>query len=183
MSLDPTHPPTPARRHRWLQRLGILVAGACFCGPAIADDEDIQHVVLSDGQVLTATAVSSTPDSVNIVLMNGDSLTLPLDVVVAIDSGSGTAGSDEPVPPDANKGRYFYGPSAFSLGKGNGYFAQRALLLSSAGVGITDNWDVEVGWLLPTLFIPDVGLGFVGTKVSVSAGERLRLMTGPPSMR
>jgi hypothetical protein len=133
-----------------------------------------QQVVLTDGQTLLGTVEPQPDGGIVLILDNGDRLPIPADIVAEI----GAPPDPEAGPPDANRSRYFYGPSAFPLGKGHGYLAQRALVLSSAGYGIVDGWDIEVGSVLPTLFFPEAIVGFVGTKLSTQVTDGVRVMAG-----
>lgn len=143
----------------------LLAASVALAAP--------KEVVLSDGQVLIGE-VEEAEDGIVLVLGDGERLPLPATAIASI----GDAPDADAGPRDANRSRYFYGPSAFSLGKGHGYLAQRALVLSSAGYGIVDGWDIEVGSVLPTAFFPEAFVGFVGTKVSGQVADRVRLMGG-----
>lgn len=71
-------------------------------------------------------------------------------------------------PADANPTRYFYAPSAYSLGHGRGYVSQKEVLITSAAVGITDYLDVQLGTFLPTLLSDDARVAIVGAKASFS---------------
>lgn len=142
---------------------------------AASADDSVRLVVLTDGQSLRGVVDKRDDGDVIVTLADGSQLPIPAALIARIDDAptESTAG-----PSDPNRSRYFYGPSGFSLGQGKGYVAQRALVLSSVGVGIVDGWDLEVGAVLPTLFFPDARIGFVGTKVSGQVADKVRLMGG-----
>ena len=140
-----------------------------------ADVGDAVEVVLSDGQVLAGELVSEDEAGVVLRLADGKELTLDAEVVKKVqevETETGRWGADP------NQNRYLYSPSAFMLGQGNGYLAQRALILTTAGVGIFDFWDLEAGAILPTLFIDGAASGVIGTKLGVPVHEKVRLGAG-----
>ena len=61
--------------------------------------------------------------------------------------------------PNSNATRYLFGPSAFSLKKGEGYYQNTYLVLNSFNVGITNN--ISVGG----------GIEFISTFVSLALGD------------
>lgn len=145
---------------------------------APADEPLLMVVTLSDGQVLNGRVLQLADGSVQLRLADGRELVLPPEVVARMRPAT-TAPATETSRwgPDPNRSRYLYSPSAFSQGHGKGYLAQRALVLSSAAVGISDYVDVEVGLILPTLFTSSP-VGAVGLKVSGPVEENLRLGAG-----
>ena len=113
-----------------------------------------------------ATAQDFEPTH-QVILTDGTELPLPQDAVASIlPFREGAEVGADPWIPDANRTRYFYTPSAFCLGFGKGYIAQRFLVLSSMGIGVLPFLDVELGIVLPTVFIQDAIVGFAGTKAS-----------------
>ncbi len=140
-------------------------------------DGPLLPLTLSDGQTLEARVLARSEDTVIIELRDGQRIELPASAVKSIGStptlaaGLGTWGDDP------NGSRYFYGPSAYALGAGRGYLAQRALAITSVGVGVTDFWDLEAGAILPLLFT-ESPIAVVSTKLSARAGERVRAAVG-----
>jgi hypothetical protein len=130
-------------------------------------------VVLSDGQVLHAKLVEAGPERILLVLGDGTPLVLPAQVLRSVSPASpgGAFG------PDPNRSRTLYSPTAFNLGAGNGYLAQRALVISSVGYGLTDFLDVEAGTVLPLLFT-ESPVGMIGAKASAPLGESFRAGLG-----
>lgn len=135
-------------------------------------------VTLSDGQVLNGRATQLPDGSVRLRLHDGRELGLPAEVVARVRPAVTSPATPPPRwGPDPNRSRYLYSPSAFSQGHGNGYLAQRALVLTSAAVGVSDYVDLEVGLILPTLFTSSP-VGAFGVKVSGPVEEHLRLGAG-----
>ncbi len=144
-------------------------------------------LTLSDGQELRGYLLARSESVVVLELLDGQRLELPARAVraVADEPGAGSVPTT-PAPaatspggfaPDPNSSRYFYSPSAFPLGQGNGYLAQRELAITSAGVGITEFWDIEAGTIVPLLFT-EAPVGLVGTKLTARAGKQWRVGLG-----
>ena len=131
-------------------------------------------VVLSDGQTLNGRVLQADENKVVLVLSDGTVLDLPAAAVrevVTAAQGAGTWGIDP------NRSRYLYSPTAFSLGQGHGYVAQRALVITSAGVGLLDFLDVEAGTVIPALFT-GTPVGVLGAKVGVPLSHQVRIGAG-----
>lgn len=136
----------------------------------------VTHVItLSDGQVLRGRVLEQTPERVVLQLEDGNSLALPRDVVLSVSEPSVESG--EAWGRDPNLSRYLYSPSAFSLGSGKGYLAQRAIVISSAGVGVTDFFDLELGTILPLLF-SDARVGVASGKLGVELSDEVAVGLG-----
>jgi hypothetical protein len=54
--------------------------------------------------------------------------------------------------PNMNAARYFFGPSAIPLEKGDGYFQNADLLVNNINYGITKNFSVQGGGIVPFAF-------------------------------
>jgi hypothetical protein len=146
---------------------------------ALADEPaTIDVVTLSDGQTLTGDVLSaSDADGVTLRLSDGRELRLPADVVKEVSTREVAPGTTGTWGLDPNRGRYLYSPSAFPLGGGNGTFAQRALAISSLGVGVVDGVDVELGTVLPVLFT-GTPVGVVGVKGAARLTDGFRMGVG-----
>ncbi len=140
------------------------------------DDSSSTHIVtLRDGQVLHGRLLRQTPKRIVLQLQDGTPLELPQNVVQSVEEQRFEEG--EHWPRDPNISRYLYSPSAFSLGSGNAYVAQRAIVITSAGLGVTDFFDLEVGTVLPLLFA-DTPVVVGGAKLGVPVSDDLSLGAG-----
>ncbi len=79
--------------------------------------------------------------------------------------------------------RYFFGPSAFNLERGRGYYQNTYLFLNSFNIGITDNFSVGGGFeFISTLVSVANGrfdaIFFLTPKVTTKVHEKVRLGTG-----
>lgn len=147
---------------------------------ALAADPEPDVVVLSDGQELRGEATLLADGAWEIVLSDGRRIVLPADAVRTVREGELPAGTHDPAAweRDPNRTRYFYGPTAFTLGHLNGYVSQKELVLTTVAVGISDYWDLQVGTVLPTLFVEDARIAVAGTKVAVPLHPKLRVGVG-----
>ncbi len=150
-----------------------------FLSIALAAEGDgpLVPITLSDGQQIEARLLARNEKTIIIELRDGQRVELPASAVKAIGSTPSATPAAGDWGEDPNRNRYFYSPSAHSLGAGKGYLAQRALVITSAAVGVTDFWDVEAGAILPLLFT-ESPIAVVGTKLSAKAGERVRAGVG-----
>lgn len=137
---------------------------------------DVVH--LTDGQTLEGSVVSADDTSVVLRLGDGRELAIPRAVVRRIDQRTAAVGTIGTHGIDPNRGRYFYSPAAFPLGKGNVTLAQRALVLTTAAVGVLPGVDLEAGTILPTLFTRQGQVGIIGGKGGVRVSDRVRVGAG-----
>ncbi len=67
--------------------------------------------------------------------------------------------------------RYFFGPSAIPLAKGEGYYQNAYLLANSVQVGVSDNFSMGGGVVIPFMFFITPKFGYkVGEKVYLGGG-------------
>jgi len=163
---------------------------AAFCSVALGDDPPesgdrpaaraaaIDIVQLSDGQTLEGTIVRADDELVVLRLADGRELPIPRVLVRRTDQRTAAIGTMGTWGIDPNRGRYFYAPAAYPLGQGNVTLAQRALVLTTAAVGILPGVDLEVGTILPTLFTRDGQVGIVGGKGAIRVSDRVRIGAG-----
>jgi len=79
--------------------------------------------------------------------------------------------------PNPNDTRYLFGPTAYPLGKGEGYYQNVYILFNTAFVGITDNWDVGGGMELISTLSGNPIL-FVSTKLGFEVVHNFHLAGG-----
>lgn len=147
---------------------------------AVAAASEPDTIVLSDGQELRGEATKLPDGSWEVVLADGKRLVLAADAVRKVREGDAAGDDHDPSAweRDPNRTRYFYGPTAYTLGHLNGYVSQKELLLTTVAVGISDYWDLQVGTVLPTLFVQDARIAVAGTKVAVPLHPKLRVGAG-----
>ncbi|MCB9779788.1 MAG: hypothetical protein H6742_14580 [Alphaproteobacteria bacterium] len=165
-----------------MRAFSVLLALCLLSLPARAAEPTVvpvrTTVTLSDGQQLVGRVLRLEGGDVQLVLADGTELLLPAAAVASIAPVRDAPGAEEARwGVDPNRSRYLYSPTAFGLGQGNGYVAQRALALTSAAVGVTDWFDLEAGTILPLLFTKSP-VGIVGGKLAFRATDHLRLGAG-----
>ena len=137
------------------------------------DSNKIYKIELKDGSIFIGNILQQ--DSVNLVLRTS---TIPkIEIPVAniksideVDKSNLKKGSYWYPNPHAT--RYFYGPSAIGLRKGEGYYQNTYLVLNSFNVGITDNISIGGGLELITTFAIKDPLFFITPKVSFKVAEK-----------
>ncbi len=170
----------------------LLCASFAFAEPTTAE------VVLDDGQVLRGVVERQEDGSVVLTLGSGTMLRFPsaaireVRPVSAAPTPAPEVKKELPLPgeapgartttggwpPDPNRSRYLYSPSAFSLGKGRGYVSQKELVITEAAFGITDWWDIQAGTSVITLLIPGGEFALLGTKFSLNPVKDFRVGIG-----
>jgi len=171
--------------------LALLLAFALAADPDLPADDPIvtmpkpaargtvlDVVHLTDGQTLEGSVVSADDTRIVLRLGDGRELAIPRAVVRRIDQRTAAIGTMGTYGIDPNRGRYFYSPAAFPLGKGNVTLAQRALVLTTAAVGVLPGVDLEAGTILPTLFTREGQVGILGGKGAIRVSERVRVGAG-----
>lgn len=147
-------------------------------------------VVLTDGQTLAGSVEVLAGGDVALTLADGERLVVPRAAVGAVRGADGAeialpaeaAGGRNGWLPDQNRTRYFYSPSAFNLGKRRGYVSQKELVVTEAGYGVTDFWDVQAGTSLVTLFLENGQVALVGTKLATPVAEKVRIGAGAQAL-
>jgi hypothetical protein len=162
----------------------LLLALALLLAPASAQElvPVALVVTLSDGQILTGRGARLPDGSVRLWLADGTELLLPAAAVAGIQPGARQPGAVQGRwGPDPNRSRYLYSPTAFPMGQGNGYVAQRALVLTTAAIGAFDFLDAEVGLVLPTLFT-GTPVASAGLKASAPVADKVHLGAGAQAL-
>jgi hypothetical protein len=137
---------------------------------------DVVH--LTDGQTLEGDVLAQDEVEVVLRLSDGQTLSLPRSTVARITQRTAAHGTRGQYGIDPNRGRYFYSPAAYPLGQGNVTLAQRALVLTTAAVGILPGVDLEVGTILPTLFTREARVGIIGGKGAIRITDKVRIGAG-----
>lgn len=146
--------------------------------PAPALEPVAMVVTLSDGQTLAGRAARLPDGSVRLWLADGEELLLPAEAVARLRPAALQPGAEASRwGPDPNRSRYLYSPTAFPLGQGNGYVAQRALVLTTGAVGLLPFLDLELGLVLPALFT-STPIGTAGLKLAVPVSDKVHLGGG-----
>jgi hypothetical protein len=137
------------------------------------DSTKIYKIELKDGSIFIGNILQQ--DSVNIVLRTSSipKIEIPVLKIKSIDKVDKSNFKDgSHWYPNPHATRYFYGPSAIGLKKGEGYYQNTYLVLNSFNVGITDNISIGGGLELISTFAGKDPLFFITPKVSFKVAEK-----------
>lgn len=118
-----------------------------------ADSTKTYKLEISDGSTLIGNILKQ--DSVTVVLKTSSipRIEIPVTKITRIDEVAVVAGKKDPYWfTNPNATRYLFGPSAFNLNKGEGYYQNTYLVLNSFNVGITNNFSLGAGFELLSTF-------------------------------
>jgi len=74
--------------------------------------------------------------------------------------------------------RYFYGPSSYNIPQGQWLFSQKELFFSSVAYGLTDHLSVQVGSVLPALFVEEGANVILGAKAGIDFEQKIGFQAG-----
>ena len=138
------------------------------------------HVRLTSGDSVRGVLVARDQKSVVIELPNAGRLELQRSAIASLSLANRTRIGPEGqlYRRDPNRTRYLYGPSAFTLEKGEGYVSQKELLFTAAAYGVTDHMTVLGGTIFPALFGGQFA-GILGSKIGYElVDDTLHLAAG-----
>ncbi len=141
----------------------------------------IHRVELNDGQVIRGTLVDQNADHIVLELATGGRMTLPRKSIrrLSVDKHAKVDASGEMRFADPNRTRYLYGPSAFTLKKGECYFSQKQLFFSAVACGVHDNVTLLAGAVVPAWFMGEDGLNvIVAAKAGLPVADKFRIAGG-----
>ncbi len=163
------------RRHGALILIGLLLLASRVSAQDseveiwVAPPEQIQELVLTDASVLYGRVVDAG-DPFRFVLVSGVESVIAVENVRSLREAAGSVEGGEFWPEDPNRTRLFFGPTARSLARGEGYFAVYELFVPFLTVGITDSFIISGGtplifgeegsrpfWLAPKLRVLQSG--------------------------
>jgi hypothetical protein len=137
------------------------------------DSTKIYKIELKDGSIFIGNILQQ--DSVNLVLRTSSipKIEIPVSKIKSIDEvDKSNFKNDIYWYPNPHATRYFYGPSAIGLKKGEGYYQNTYLVLNSFNVGITDNISIGGGLELISTFAGRDPIFFITPKVSFKVAEK-----------
>lgn len=137
------------------------------------DSTKIYKIELKDGSKFIGNILQQ--DSVSLVLRTTSipKIEIPVSKIKSIDAVDKSNFKNVSYwYPNPHATRYFYGPSAIGLKKGEGYYQNTYLVLNSFNVGITDNISIGGGLELISTFAGRDPLFFITPKVSFNVSEK-----------
>jgi len=134
---------------------GLLLLGFALWAPSSSSQEppiqvqvtppqQMVELTLIDGSVLIGRVVEAG-DPLRFETVSGIEMNIPLADVKGISQAKGTVEEGEYWPEDPNRTRLFFGPTARTIPKGQGYFAVYEIVMPFLGFGITDNFILAGG--------------------------------------
>lgn len=143
------------------------------------DTNKIYKIELKDGSVFIGNIMQQ--DSINLVLKNSSipKIEILVSKIKSIDEvDKSNFKNDSYWYPNPHTTRYFYGPSAIGLKKGEGYYQNTYLVLNSFNVGISDNISIGGGLELISTFAAKDPIFFITPKVSYKVAEKFHAGCG-----
>lgn len=140
--------------------------------------QEAVRVELNDGTVLYGIIVRETGDQVEFQLMSGSTVVLDRGSIERTEVVSGVMKGGAFLPPDPNRSRLFWGPTARTVPKGQGYFGVYEVVAPFLTFGVTD-W-LTMGGGVPLLFSPSDGIStlWLTPKIRVLHREKLDVAVG-----
>ena len=151
-------------------------------------DQTLLSFTLSNGTRLTGRIVreNKLTGQLDILLISGERRSIfRSDIAVQskvqqkpVNVVNGKIWEDNP-----NRTRHLWSPSAMPLKKGEGYLSQKEFVFTSYSVGLTDNFAILVGTLVPALFAGPEGLNVIGAiKVADQVRDKIYIGGGIETM-
>ncbi len=142
-----------------------------------SDSSAVQRVRvnLKNNEVYVGSIISQDATQLKLKTVGGD-ITVPNDQILSVDYLQEGVSSKFRYP-NPNKTRYFFGPTAIPLEKGEGYYQNVLLSSNFVNFGLSPNFSLGGGLELISLFLGEPVL-FLTPKIGFKAGENLYAGTG-----
>lgn len=111
---------------------------------AIAADS-LYTIRLSDGSVLYGRVTEQSADGLTVETQSGATVRLRRDQIVSLERVQGRVVNGEVWSEDPHATRLFFGPTARSIPKGEGYFGVYELFFPFVSYGVTDRFTISAG--------------------------------------
>lgn len=140
--------------------------------------QEATRVTLEDGATLYGVIVRETDDEVELRLLSGGTVVLQRTTIKKLEAVEGVMKAGSFLPPDPNRSRLFWGPTARTVPQGQGYFGVYEIVAPFLTVGLTD-W-LTVGGGVPLIFSSDDGISalWLTPKIRLLHRERLDVSVG-----
>lgn len=111
------------------------------------------ELILNDGKTILGKLESKTESSLTILTQNLGQITLSKSAIKSIKIiEDSQIKNGQYIFPNPHPTRYFFGPSAIPLRKGEKYFQNAYILSNSVQIGLTDQFSLGGGVVVPFLF-------------------------------
>ena len=158
----------------------IGLVKAQFEGEQLRSNTSKTYLIeLEDGIKLIGKIIKQDSISISMVTLSGVKMEIPIDKITS----RGFVKPENIVDgkywfPNPNETRYLFGPSAFNLKKGEGYFQNTYLFLNSINVGATNNFTLGGGFELMSTFAGGDPLFYVTPKFGFKLAEKVNAGAG-----
>jgi hypothetical protein len=134
--------------------------------------QEATRVELDDGTVLYGVILREAGDEVEIRLMSGSTIVLDRGSIENMEVVSGVMKGGAFLPPDPNRSRLFWGPTARTVPKGQGYFGVYEIVAPFLTFGVSPTDGISTLWLTPKIRL------LHREKLDVAVGSFLLFETG-----
>jgi len=139
-------------------------------------DETKTYIIkLEDGSQLVGSLLQTDSQFIVIKTFSIPKIDIPIGRIKSIDIvDEANLKNGEFWFPNPNSTRYLFGPSAFTLKKGEGYYQNTYLVLNSVHVGITDHISIGGGLELISTFGAGSPIFFITPKIGFKVTEKFQ---------
>ena len=162
----------------------IIIKGETIESFTKEDKTAFYQITLVDGSEISGQILERRKTDIDIQTKTLGKVTIPLQNIKKMrEIEQGNMKDGQYWFPNPNNTRYFFSPTAIPLKKGEGYYQNIYVISNSANVGVTDNFSVGGGVILPVVAFLSPKVGFkVAEKIHVGAGAIVALMPGPTAL-
>lgn len=142
------------------------------------------NIILNDGNQLHGKIIERRKNELDFETENLGKVTIAIKNIKKIQEvQEGQVIDGEYWFPNPNNTRYFFAPTAIPLKKGEGYYQNAYVVSNSANYGLSDNFSIGGGIVLPVVAFLTPKFGFkVAKKFHLGGGAILGLAPGPTTI-
>jgi len=159
----------------------IVINGETIINYTQYGKDDLFKIKLNNGNILTGKIINRSSTEISIKTENlGIVKVKPESIIETELINSKQLKGEDYWFSNPNYTRYFFSPTAFNLKPKEGYYQNTYISMNSVNVGLTDNFSIGAGVVLPVSVFITPKIGFNITKNwAVSAGTILGIIPGP----
>lgn len=159
----------------------ITIKGETIKSYTKEDVSAYYNITLNDGNKLYGQIIKRNKNTLDFRTENLGKLSIPVQNIKKIQKIEKTNFvKGEYRFPNPNTTRYLFSPTAIPLKKGEGYYQNADIIVNSANYGLTDNFTIGGGVILPVVAFVTPKIGFkVAKKLYLGAGAIVGVIPGP----
>ena len=156
----------------------ITINGETIVSSTKENNNAFYHITLIDGNELHGQIIVRRKNELDIQTKSLGKVTVSVNNIKKMrEVQQGSVKGGEYWFPNPNNTRYLFAPTAIPLKKGEGYYQNAYVVSNSANYGLSDNFSIGGGIVLPVVAFLTPKMGFkVAEKVHVGVGAILGLM-------